>query len=76
LYYEQPALLGDNLQSNWLTEYAPDVLLYASLLEATPFLKDDERVPVWSEMYNRAAQALSGQDMGRIMDRAANRSEA
>ena len=24
LYYEQPALLGDTLQSNWLTEYAPE----------------------------------------------------
>lgn len=29
LYYEQPALLGDDLETNWLTEYAPDVLLYA-----------------------------------------------
>jgi len=56
LYYEQPALLGDDLQSNWLTEYAPDVLLYASLLEATPFLKNDERVPMWTGMYDRAAQ--------------------
>ena len=42
LYYEQPALLGDTLQSNWLTEYAPELILYASLLEATPFLKNDE----------------------------------
>jgi len=76
LYYEQPALLGDDLQSNWLTEYAPDVLLYASLLEATPFLKNDERVPTWQSMYDRAAQALSGEDLARIMDRSANRSEA
>jgi len=76
LYYEQPALLGDDLQVNWLTEYAPDVLLYASLLEATPFLKNDERVQMWQGMYDRAAQALSGEDLGKIMDRAANRSEA
>ena len=76
LYYQQPALLGNDLQSNWLTEYAPDVLLYAALLEATPFLKNDERVPLWREMYDRAAQALSGEDLKRIMDRSANRSEA
>ena len=76
LYYEQPALLGDDLQVNWLTEYAPDVLLYASLLEALPFLKNDERVQMWQGMYDRAAQALSGEDLGKIMDRAANRSEA
>ena len=70
------ASLGDDLQSNWLTEYAPDVLLYAALLEATPFLKNDERVPMWTGMYDRAAQALNGEDLSKIMDRSANRSEA
>ena len=76
LYYEQPALLGDDSQTNWLTEYAPDVLLYATLLEATPFLKNDERIQTWQAMYDRAAQALNGEDLKRILDRSANRSEA
>ena len=76
LYYEQPQLLGEDVQTNWLTEHAPDVLLYATLLEATPFLKKDERIGTWQAMYDRAAQALSGEDLKRIMDRAANRSEA
>ena len=76
LYYEQPALLGDDFQSNWLTEYAPEVLLYASLLEATPFLKNDERVQMWQALYDRSAQALNGQDLSRILDRAAQRSES
>jgi hypothetical protein len=76
LYYEQPALLGDDFQTNWLTEYAPDLLLYATLLEATPFLKKDERIQTWQAMYDRAAQAISGEDLKRIMDRTANRSEA
>jgi hypothetical protein len=76
LYYEQPALLGDDSQSNWLTEYAPDVLLYAVLLEASPFLKNDQRIATWQAMYDRAAQALSGEDLKRILDRAAQRSEA
>jgi hypothetical protein len=76
MYYEQPALLGDDLQSNWLTEYAPDVLLYATLLEASPFLKKDERIQTWQAMYDRAAQALNGEDLKRIMDRTATRSEA
>jgi hypothetical protein len=76
LYYEQPALLGDDLQTNWLTEYAPDLLLYATLLEASPFLKNDERTGMWQAMYDRSAKALSGEDLGRITDRSANRSEA
>ena len=76
LYYEQPALLGPNLQSNWLTDYAPELVLSASLLEATPFLKNDERVQLWQSLYDRCAQAFNGQDLGRILDRAAQRSEA
>lgn len=76
MYYEQPALLGDDLQTNWLTEYAPDLLLYATLLEATPFLKSDERIQVWQALYDRAAQALTGEDMKRITDRSAVRNEA
>lgn len=76
LYYEQPALLGDDQQTNWLTDYAPDMLLYACLLEATPFLKKDERIPTWQAMYERAAQAVNAEDMKRIVDRAAMRNEA
>lgn len=75
LYYEQPRLLAPDFQTNWVTEYAPDLLLYASLLEATPFLKNDERIQTWQGMYDRAAQAVNGEDLKRILDRAANRSE-
>lgn len=75
IYYEQPALLGNDQQTNWLTEYAPDALLYATLLEATPFLKIDSRIPVWQSMFDAASAALNGEDMKRITDRAAVRSE-
>ena len=76
LVYQQPQLLGDDCQVNWITEYAPDLLLYATLLEATPFLKKDERIGTWQAMYDRAAQAISGEDLKRIMDRTDQRSEA
>lgn len=76
MYYEQPRFLGDDFQTNWLTEYAPDLLLYATLLEAAPFLKKDERIQTWQQMYDRAAQALNGEDLKKIMDRSAQRTEA
>jgi hypothetical protein len=76
MYYEQPRFLGEDFQTNWLTEYAPDLLLYAALLEATPFLKKDERIGTWQQMYDRAAQALNGEDLKKIMDRSAQRTEA
>lgn len=75
LYYEQPRFLDDEHQDNWLTEYAPDLLLYGTLLEAQPFLKKDERIATWQAMFDRAAQALSGEDLKRITDRTATRSE-
>jgi hypothetical protein len=76
LYYELPPLLDDAVQTNWLTEYAPQLLLYGALLEATPFLKNDERIPVWQNMYDRAAAMLNGEDLAKILDRAAVRKEA
>ena len=76
LVYQLLPLLDDSNQTNWLTEYAPQVLLYASLLEATPFLKNDERIAVWQSMYDRSAQALNGEDLSKILDRSARRTEA
>jgi hypothetical protein len=76
LYYELPVLLDEETQTNWLTEYAPQVLLYAALLEATPFLKNDERIPVWQGMYDRSAQMLNGEDLAKVLDRSAVRKEA
>lgn len=76
LYYEIPVLLDDANQSNWLTEYAPELLLYATLLEATPFLKNDDRIATWQNLYDRAAAMLNGEDLAKIMDRAAVRKSA
>jgi hypothetical protein len=75
MYYEQPQFLDESNQENWLTKFAPDALTYATLLEATPFLKNDERIGTWQAMYERAASSLSNEDMKRVMDRTAARSE-
>lgn len=76
LYYELPPLLDDTQQTNWLSEYAPQLLLYGTLLEATPFLKNDERIPVWQQMYDRSAAMLNGEDLAKVLDRAAVRNAA
>ena len=57
-FYEKFTPLGDGASgtttSNWLTLNAPDVLLYGALLEAEPFIKNDERVNLWINAYNSA----------------------
>jgi len=76
LYYELPPLLDDTNQTNWLTEFAPNLLLYGSLVEATPFIKDDQRVELWQSYYDRSLAALNGEDLQKIVDRSTNRREA
>lgn len=75
IYYELPALLDDTNQTNWWTEYAPNALLYATLMETTAFLKNDTRIPVWQGFYDRAIAALNGEDMRQIADRTIVRRE-
>jgi hypothetical protein len=41
-----PALSADT-QTNWLLTKAPGAYLYGSLLEAAPYLKNDERIVTW-----------------------------
>lgn len=73
LAYFQPPLLDDTTQTNFFTDYCGNALLYGSLLEATPFLKDDPRLQVWTGLWQQEIQTLQGQDTQRILDRAAER---
>ena len=75
-YYQLPPLLDDVNQTNWLTDYAPNMLLYRALLEATPFLKNDERIQTWQAMYEEQLQDMDTQDLQMIADREAVRSKA
>lgn len=75
LYNEQPPYLDDNTQTNWFTEYAPDALLYGALMEAQPFLKNEEMIAVWQSFYTIAIGAINGEDMRQIVDRGIIRRE-
>ena len=75
LYYGLPQLLDSTNQTNFWTNYAPETLLYRALLECTPFLKNDERVPVWQTFYEEAVTTLEKEDLMRSVDRAAVRNE-
>jgi hypothetical protein len=42
-----PPLSAAN-ESNWLLAFAPDAYLYGVLMEAAPYLADDDRIGVWA----------------------------
>lgn len=69
LYYERIQPLDSNNQTNWFTQYAPQALLYGTLLQAMPFLKNDSRVQLWQAMYTQYMAALKAEDLQRIGDR-------
>jgi hypothetical protein len=71
LYYERVQPLDSTNQTNWFTIYAPQALLYGSLLQAMPFLKNDERTPMWQAQYSAIMQTLKAEDVSRIADRQA-----
>ena len=68
-YWELPALLDNTNQTNWTTDFAPNALLHGALLQATPFLKNDERIATWEAIYEKDVAILEGQDLKRIVDR-------
>jgi hypothetical protein len=72
LYYERVQPLDSSNQTNWFTIYAPQALLYGSLLQAMPFLKNDDRMPMWQAQYDAIINTLKAEDVQRIADRQAN----
>ena len=75
-YYQLPALLDESNQQNWLTDFAPNLLLYRALLEMTPFLKNDERIQTWQAMYQEQLDSIDVQDLQKVVDRDSVRSKA
>ena len=53
-YYAKIESLSDTTTSNWLLAYAPDLYLYGALVQAAPYLRDDERIAVWGQFYTAA----------------------
>jgi hypothetical protein len=62
LYYAKPTVLsGSNASNVFLANYA-DALLYASLLEAEPYLMNDPRIQTWGDLYGIAIKNIVESD--------------
>lgn len=54
--------LGAGQASNFLLKRAPSIYLYASLLEAAPYLHNDARMNTWQSKYRMAVEAFKNQE--------------
>jgi|TARA_R110000796_G_scaffold2372_2_gene9437 hypothetical protein len=63
-YGKIPALSATNA-SNWLLIDAPDIYLYGALLQAAPYLNEDQRIGTWQSLYSKGVEEM------KIMDQRA-----
>ena len=66
-YFQAVNKLSDSVASNWLLSAASDIYLYGALMQSAPYLKDDDRLAVWGQLYTSAVEQLNRAD-----DRAAH----
>lgn len=71
MIWEMPALLDAVNTQNWISIYAPEVLLYSALLECSPFLKNDDRIPTWQGMFAQGMAGLSNENIQDLVTRSA-----
>lgn len=52
-YFAQLTNLSTTSPTNWVLTNFPDLYLYGSLAHTAPYLKNDERLSVWENMYQQ-----------------------
>jgi len=58
-YWRRFDPLTEDNQTNWLTEEAPDLLLYGALVSAEGYLGADARIQQWKSQFDELIQTIS-----------------
>lgn len=61
-YYAKVPALSSSNASNWVSTSHPDAYLYYSLLQASPYLGEDERITIWQSQAERAVAEIQAAD--------------
>lgn len=73
-YFQKIPALASNA-TNWLLDKAPEVYLYGSLLEAAPYMRDDERIQMFGTYFDKAIEGLVNEDHSSRYFRGQRRSQ-
>jgi len=52
------APLTSTQTTNWVLTNHPDVYLYGAAFHSAPYLKDDDRMPLWESLYRKALDQI------------------
>ncbi len=63
LFYKKFDPIASASPVTWLLTNSPLVYVYGALLEATPFIRNDQRLPMWHAMFKGAVEALNMSNM-------------
>jgi len=61
-YKKLDVLAATTNETNFITDDIPQALLFGSLVEAEPFIQNDERVPLWESKYQAIIKQAQDQD--------------
>ena len=62
LFYKKISALSDSNTTEAMLTDNPDIYLYGALMEAEPFIMNDERVGLWAQGFQQAVDNLQDQD--------------
>lgn len=62
IYYKRLTALSTTNTTNWFTANAPDLLLFATLCEAAPYMVNDARIPLWEGKYETTMKRIQRED--------------
>lgn len=66
-YWQTIPGLSDSNTTNWLLTNHPDAYLYGALAQSAPYLKADERLAVWSGLFERTVADINTNDDYRTL---------
>lgn len=58
IYYKKLPILSTSNTTNWLSDNEPEFLMYAAMVEACSFLKDDSRAQFWEARFQGVKESL------------------
>lgn len=68
-FYQNELQIDEQQQTNFLISNAPELIFYASMLEAQPYIKNKEAWrEMWQPMYTEALQKFNLEDAMRMFD--------